>query len=222
MLKGIIFDMDGVISDSERLYVEVKNEVLGKFDIHDIPLEYHLQFVGTTHEYQWEHMSKRFHLEHVSTEEYLEVFYEVKNRVFEEEGVVPIEGALDFIARLKEHGYKLAIASSSTIDEIEMTLQRYGIRQQFDAITSGWEVEHGKPAPDIFLLAAKRLGLEPAECMVIEDSPNGAKGAIDGGIFCLGFRNAKFPLNDMKMADAVYEKHDEMTIERLEALFAGK
>ena len=213
MLKAVIFDMDGVISDSERLYVDVKNEALASLGIYDVPYEYHMQFIGTTHEYQWKVMSRDFHAEHISTEEYLEVLYATKDRIFREAGIAPIRGVLEFIDHVKKAGYPIAVASSSTIEEIREMLDSFGITQWFDALVSGWEVAHGKPAPDIFFEAARRMKMRPENCMVIEDSPNGAIGAKKAGMFCLGFSNMDFPMSDMKEADAVFKQYEDISVE---------
>lgn len=218
MLEAVIFDMDGVISDSERLYVGIKNEVLAHFGITDVPYEYHMQFMGTTHAHQWKVMRKDFHREDVPVDEYLELLYETKERVFTEAGVGPIRGVIDFIHDLKKSGYPIAVASSGTLEEITNMLSALGILEQFDALSSGWEVEHSKPAPDVFLNAAKKLGVAPENCIVIEDAPNGAIGAKAAGMYCLGFRNADFPMSDMKEADTVFERYADINVEYCENL----
>lgn len=220
MLKAIIFDMDGVISDSERLYVKVKDETLDILGIHDVPYEYHMQFIGTTHEYQWERMRRDFHAEEIPTQRYLDLLYETKDRIFEEDGVGPIKGAIEFIKAVKEAGYPIAVASSSTIGEITKMLDAFGITDWFDALVSGWEVENSKPAPDIFLEAARRIKVEPKHCMVIEDSPNGAIGAKEAGMFCLGFSNMDFPMSDMKEADAVFTQYEDISVEKCREFMA--
>lgn len=218
MLKAVIFDMDGVISDSERLYVGIKNEALAHFGIKDVPYEYHMQFMGTTHAHQWKVMRKDFHREDVSVEEYLDLLYKIKERVFNEAGVGPIHGVIEFIYALKDSGYPIAVASSGTLEEIRHMLKSLGILEQFDALSSGWEVEHSKPAPDVFLNAAQKLGIEPKDCIVIEDAPNGAIGAKAAGMYCLGFRNADFPMSDMKEADSVFERYTDISVSYCEKL----
>ena len=222
MLKGIIFDMDGVVSDSEKYYVTVKNLVLEHFGIYDVPYEYHMQFVGTTHAFQWEHMSKDFHREDVTVEEYLDYFYPFKDEFFAKQDIGPIRGVVDFIHALKEAGYPISIASSGTTEEITRMLNKFGILDQFDAIASGWECENSKPAPDVFALAAKKMGLEAKDCIVIEDSPNGAIGARAAGAYCLGFCNADFPICDMKNADSVFTQYQDISVEYLEKLMENR
>lgn len=218
MLKAVIFDMDGVISDSERLYVDIKRKTLETLGIYHIPDEYHMKFIGTTHEYQWNIMNKEFHIEHISAETYLETLYAIKDRVFRETSIGPIRGVVEFIDALKQAGYPLAVASSSTIREIKDMLDSLGIADRFDTLASGWEVEHGKPAPDIYLKASQGLGVEPEHCMVIEDAPNGAIGAKAAGMFCLGFSNMDYPMSNMKEADEVFTQYQDISVTYCENL----
>ncbi|HIT60122.1 MAG TPA: HAD family phosphatase [Candidatus Fimousia stercorigallinarum] len=218
MLEAVIFDMDGVISDSERFYVGIKNTVLAHFGITDVPYEYHMQFMGTTHADQWKVMSKDFHREDVSVEEYLELLYRIRQETFEKAGIQPVRGVVEFIRSLKQTGYPIAVASSGTRREIVSMLEKFGILELFDAVSSGWEVEHSKPAPDVFLNAADKLGIRPENCMVIEDAPNGAIGAKAAGMYCLGFRNADFPMSEMKEADHVFERYADISVEYCEHL----
>ncbi len=218
MLKGVIFDMDGVISDSERYYVDVKNDVLAHFGIYDVPYEYHMKFVGTTHAFQWNQMSKDFHKEHISVEEYLDYFYPYKEEYFAKKDIGAIRGVVDFINDVKAAGYPISVASSGTIDEIERMLKKLGLYEQFDAIASGWECKESKPAPDVYLLAAKKIGVEPESCLVIEDAPNGAIGAKAAGMYCLGFCNKDFPINEMRDAHSVFTQYEDISVEHLENL----
>ncbi len=218
MLKAIIFDMDGVISDSERYYVDVKNDVLAHFGIYDVPYEYHMQFVGTTHAFQWEHMSKDYHKEDITVQEYLDYFYPYKDAYFEKQNIGPIRGVVDFIHDVKAAGYPISVASSGTIEEIERMLKKLGLFECFDGIASGWECKESKPAPDVYLLAAEKIGVEPEHCLVIEDAPNGAIGAKAAGMYCLGFSNADFPMSKMEEADSVFTQYEDISIKYLENL----
>lgn len=218
MLEAVIFDMDGVISDSERFYVGIKDRVLAGFGIRNVPYDYHLQFMGTTHADQWKVMSKDFHREDITVDEYLDVLFKEKNETFAREGIQPIRGVTDFIHSLKKAGYPIAVASSGKRSEIKEMLERFHLSDQFDAISSGWEVEHSKPAPDVFLNAARKLGVQPEHCIVIEDAPNGAIGAKAAGMYCLGFRNADFPMSDMKEADCVFERYADIDVAYCEQL----
>ena len=91
-------------------------------------------------------------------------------------------GCREILHFFREHGYKIAMGSSSRITRIEGNLHQTGLRDAFDAIAGGDEVEHGKPEPDVFLLAASRLGVDPRDCYVFEDSPNGVRAGVKVGM----------------------------------------
>ena len=99
--------------------------------------------------------------------------------------LVPFPDAIAAAQALRAQGVPLAVASSSPRERLERTLGRAGLLDAFDVVVSGDEVEHGKPAPDMFLLAASRLGVEPETCVVIEDSPPGVQAGIAAGMFTL-------------------------------------
>jgi HAD superfamily hydrolase (TIGR01509 family) len=97
----------------------------------------------------------------------------------------PFDDAVDAARELRARGVPVAVASSSPRERLERTLGRAGLLDAFDVVVAGDEVEHGKPAPDMFLLAAARLGVRPATCIVIEDSPPGVQAGRAAGMFTL-------------------------------------
>jgi HAD superfamily hydrolase (TIGR01509 family) len=99
--------------------------------------------------------------------------------------LVVFDDAVEAARSLRSRGVPVAVASSSPRDRLSRTLERAGLLDAFDVVVSGDEVEHGKPAPDMFLLAASRLGVEPATCVVVEDSPPGVQAGVAAGMFTL-------------------------------------
>jgi HAD superfamily hydrolase (TIGR01509 family) len=99
--------------------------------------------------------------------------------------LVVFDDAVEAARSLRSRGVPVAVASSSPRDRLSRTLERAGLLDTFDVAVSGDEVEHGKPAPDMFLLAASRLGVEPAACVVVEDSPPGVQAGVAAGMFTL-------------------------------------
>jgi HAD superfamily hydrolase (TIGR01509 family) len=99
--------------------------------------------------------------------------------------LVPFPDAIAAARSLRAQGVPVAVASSSPRERLQRTLGRAGLLDAFDVVVSGDEVEHGKPAPDMFLLAASRLGVSPGTCVVIEDSPPGVQAGIAAGMFTL-------------------------------------
>jgi len=99
--------------------------------------------------------------------------------------LLPFDDAVGAARELRSRGVPVAVASSSPRERLERTLGRAGLLDAFDVVVAGDEVEHGKPAPDMFLLAAARLGVRPASCVVIEDSPPGVQAGHAAGMFTL-------------------------------------
>ncbi len=200
MLKAVIFDMDGVLVDSEAIFYEADKvllESLGK----EFDKEYYKQFVGTTCEYMWKKIIKDYDL-HLSVE-----YMDLEGRRIVSElltkygGFPDVPFAADFVKRLAGEDIKLAIASSSSKASIERNMDKMGIRNLFDIIVSGEEMERPKPYPDVFLAAAKMLDVKPFECIVIEDSHNGVLAAKAADMACIGYVNENSGNQDLSQAD---------------------
>jgi magnesium transporter len=131
---------------------------------------------------------------------------ENENGFFKEEnlryGDIPrIEGVNDTLAQLQSRGYRMAVASSSTQDYIELCTDRAGIAHFFDVRFSAERVKNTKPAPDVFLAAAEKMGAAPEDCVVVEDSTNGTLAAKAAGMRCIGFANPDSPGQCLDAAD---------------------
>jgi HAD superfamily hydrolase (TIGR01509 family) len=131
--------------------------------------------------------------------------------------LTPIEGSRELLEGL--HGrVRLALASSSSPEIIDLVVDRLAIRGFFDAVVSGQSVRRGKPDPDIFLRTAFLLGMDPSACVVIEDSANGVKAAAEAGMACVGFRSPNSHGQDLSGADLVVEDFGSLDMEKLEGL----
>lgn len=195
MLEAIIFDMDGVLIDSEYSYFEAKDSILKDEGI-TVPGSYHSKFMGTSYQYTWETMKAELGLKK-SAPVYIAEMIKRREEIIKRDGIKPIKGAKDFVKRLKTADAILAVASSSPLTEIEKSLTEIGIYTDFAIITSGEEVEHSKPAPDVYLLAAKRLGVTAKNCLAIEDSPNGSIAVKKAEMVGIGFANPDYPTLDL-------------------------
>ena len=118
-------------------------------------------------------------------------------------------------AWLKEHDIPTAVASSSPIEFIETNISNLGFNDYFQFLLSGNEVTNGKPAPDIYLAAAKRLNVMPQDCVVLEDSHNGVKAAKSAGMTCIGFQNPNSGIQDISMADTVIDSIKQIDVNQL-------
>ncbi len=178
-IKGVLFDMDGVILDTEKLYTRFWREAaqsLGFPMTHEMALG-----MRSLSREIGERQLKSYLGEEVDYQQVRNRRIEMMTAYINENGVElkpRIRELLDF---LKENGMKTSIATSSPLDRTKEYLSQVGLVDAFDELVSGHMVEHGKPAPDIYLYAASKLGLKPEECLVLEDSPTGLIAAYHAG-----------------------------------------
>ncbi len=144
---------------------------------------------------------------------------QIKEKVIEEEGFPMIEGVPELLKRLKDRGYRLAIASSSPIAYIRQVVTSLGINGYFDILVSGEQVKNPKPAPDVFLEAASQMGLTAEECLILEDSGNGCRAAKAAGIVCVAYFNPDSGKQDLSPADMVIEGYEEIDGSFLEKVY---
>ena len=176
-MRGAIFDMDGLLIDSERLWQQEFHAIAAERGI-TLADTFPNEVCGTGGKRTREVLARHFH-----TDDPESVLRECSARVHRlEEGGVPLKRGVEIIlAGLRAEGYRIAVASSSPMDMIRQNLQLDGIEGYFDVLTTGREVALGKPAPDVFLLAAERLGIPPEECWVFEDSLSGVEAGWRAG-----------------------------------------
>lgn len=218
MLESVIFDMDGVIIDSEPLH-DKKNQVLYKELGIEVPLELQYSFTGTSHIRKWTTLKKMFGLsqdidELIAMDRDMGYEYTKRNIGF----MKPIDGIKSLIEDLRMNDIKLAVASSSPMDMIQMVLSSFKLESYFDKLVTADYVKKSKPEPDIFLYAAKQLGTDPADCIVIEDSGNGVRAAKKAGMKCIGYRNINSGKQDLSMADMVVDSLMELDYKKLTAV----
>lgn len=211
--QAIIFDKDGVIADSEYCNVMAKHLQLKQAGV-TVDWHYHDQFLGTTHEYMWTTMKEEFQLPE-EVDFYIQQWAEVRKELIEKNGMKAIPGSIDLIKRIKEEGIPIAVASSSNVADIESDLQALGISGIFDAVISGEHCQKGKPDPEIFLKAAKALGIEPKNCIVVEDSTSGVEAAKAAGMKCIGYANPDAVKQDIHLADEIVTDFDKLTVDYL-------
>lgn len=218
MIEGVIFDLDGVIIDSEPLHNE-KNKVLYKELGITIPDELTCSFTGSTHIRKWTTLKKMFNLNQ-SVDELIkmdrDMGYEFTRRNI---GLMkPIDGIEGLLKDLHKNKIKTAVASCSPLDIIRLVLNSFGIEKFFDEVVSSDFVKKGKPEPDIFLYAADKLHTNPDKCIVVEDSGNGVKAAKKAKMKCLGYRNLNSGNQDLSMADMVVDSFVGLNYKKLEAM----
>ena len=151
MEKVMIFDMDGVIVDSEYTFLESKTQILLDEGI-DTDVTYQYQFMGTTFDFMWQYMKKDLNLKK-EVSDYIADMNDRRDVMMARDGIRPIKGTQDFIHWLFDNGYRLAVASSSPKHEIIRNLEELGLSDCFEIKVSGEEVAHSKPEPDVYLLS---------------------------------------------------------------------
>lgn len=201
--KALIFDLDGVIVNSQDLYENLLRIFLCDLGLNDIDFK---SLIGMTTAGALSHIS----ITHVLpgtisdlTKDFQKIYQESFKKSLSEENM--IEGVKQFIIRLATANVRLAVASSASRAKIDMVLTKFGLSQYFDSIVSGYEVMESKPSPDVFIQTALNLNIQPTDCIVIEDSTNGIIGAKTAGMFCIGFRNHNSGNQDLTGADCVIE-----------------
>ena len=211
MIEVVVFDMDGVIVDSEQVWDDVR-EQLAK----ERGGRWHGGAQAAMMGMSSPEWSAYMHDEIGLPESPEEINIEVVERMLERyrERLPLIDGAVDAVRRLAAE-FRLGVASSSNRPLIETVLERAGVAQLFDAVVSSEEVDRGKPAPDVYLAAMLRLGAEPAATAAIEDSSNGIRAAHAAGMRVIALPNAHYPPapDALALADAVVASPAELTPE---------
>ncbi len=181
-----IFDLDGVLLDSEPLHVEATNQVLQRFG-HKLTVEENARFMGLADREYWEALLEHFGLKGVDPVPLAREKARVYTALIQERPLQPFPGVRETLEGLARAGWRMAVASSSRREDIEIILRRLGIRVFFQAVVSGEEVPRSKPDPAIFLEAARRLNCDPGACVVVEDSLNGIQAALRAGMRVVAF-----------------------------------
>lgn len=184
--KAVIFDMDGVLVNSEPFYVKVEQQMFKKVGA-KVTAEEHINYQGTATDWMWK-IVKRKHGLLQTVEELVEMTNAVVTPYFRNlEKIEPMPGVKEFIEKLSNDAFLLALASSSYPEVIKIILEKTGLEEYFQVMVDSQQAGASKPEPDIFLLAAKKLGVPPEKCLVIEDSKNGIEAAIRAGMDCIAF-----------------------------------
>jgi HAD superfamily hydrolase (TIGR01509 family) len=176
----VIFDCDGILVDTETIANEVLSDFMKKIGLDFSPLECHHRFTGTAMDTIKEE-AERLSGEKLPDDWAAQV--RQADLVAFEAGIEPIPGILDVVAHLKAEGIPFCVGSSGRYEKMQMTLGSSGLWETFkDVLYSAQDCKMGKPAPDIFLYAAKGMGFKPEQCVVIEDSIAGIKAAKAAGM----------------------------------------
>lgn len=219
MLKAVIFDMDGVLIDSEPDHYRIEDELFKKLGI-KVDYDEHESFCGTTTYYMWGAVKEKYNLKESVTElvkadrtsytKYLNDF---------PQKIRAIDGVKELIQKLYENDIIMAVASSSPVDVVKTVINTLNLDKYFKVLVNGDEVKNSKPAPDIFLAAAKKIDVKPFECLVVEDSENGVEAAKKAKMKCMGYRNIHSGRQNLSDADIIAESFNDVSFDDIKKLF---
>ena len=225
MLKAVIFDFDGVITDSEALHFRAFNRILAQFGVELTTRDYYQKYLGLTDKDCYETLIAEGILKIPA--ESVDHLLAQKKKVYAvlaaTEGQI-IDGVRPFLAMLAGHEVTMAVCSGALLSEIELILERAGLRPYFGVIISADQVSRGKPYPEGFLLTLRKLNetigsVRADQCVVVEDSHWGLTAAMAAGMHTIAVTNS-YPAEQLAMAERTVERLDELGISDLQGLCA--
>ncbi|MEZ4803510.1 MAG: HAD-IA family hydrolase [Gelidibacter sp.] len=219
MLKSVLFDMDGVIVDTEPLHYKAYYRMFDDVNI-QVSDKLYASFTGQTTLSICKQLCQRFKLS-VGPETLVDIKRDHFKHLFDTDTSLGLmDGVLELIQDYHQHGLRLVLASSASLQNINAIFERFDLNHYFVAKLSGAELKASKPNPEIFELAAHAAHCKPEECMVIEDSTNGIKAAKAAGIFCVGFDSLHSHDQDYSLADVVVNDFKDIAFEKIKEVFA--
>ena len=206
MFRAVIFDMDGVVIDSEESHILSEKKAFSKYGI-KIKSNELREYSGTTAKYMFSMLIEKYNLDAVPDD----ILNEKNKWIYDyvKEKAVLFRGFSELVRELKRMKVKTALASSSPKKLVEFVVKNYNLRSVFNAVVSGDDVAKSKPDPEIFLLAARLLGIKPEDCAVIEDAVTGVVSAKSAGMYCIAVTNT-FPKEKLKIADLIIRSLEEL------------
>lgn len=205
-IKAVLFDMDGVIFDTEREYLKEWNKIFEKYG-YEMKKEIYVSVMGRGRKKVKEIFKENFGNDLPIEKMYIEKDKMLKEAI--ENNKVPLkQGALELLEFLKKNGYKTALATSAKKDRVKSQVTHAKINNLFDAIVCADDIVNSKPDPEIFLKAAEKVNIKPENCIVIEDSEAGIRAAFNAGMIA-------FHVKDLKEADESIIKYCDKNFENL-------
>lgn len=199
--KAVIFDMDGVLIDSQHLHYETDMAVLKKAgypaEMADV-----VPYTGIANPERWPKYREALRLE-ATAEDLIKWQTEMIVEVFKNSEMVALPGIPELLEYIANKSIPIAVGSASQPELINLVLTKLDIARYFSAVVSCEDVSRGKPAPDVFLRAAEKLGADPSHCVVIEDAPVGVQAAKNAGMTCIAYRSPHTHGQDFSLADHV-------------------
>ncbi|MDA0270587.1 MAG: HAD family phosphatase [Chloroflexi bacterium] len=200
-IDAVIFDLDGVLADTEIIWFEAMRALLAPAEF---TWEQNLHLVGSTSEFTTEWIRTEFQRTE-SPADLERIIGAAVNEHVERVTLEPMAGATELVEGLRSRGLPVAVASQSSPRWVERTLRQIGLLPAFEFFVTASEVPRGKPAPDIYLHAAARIGVAPERCLAIEDSSHGIESAHAAGFSVVQIRHGVAPSPPQERAHAIIE-----------------
>lgn len=212
MSKAVIFDMDGVMIDSEVYWNHDESSLFKKW-FHRWTEDDHKALIGLNIYDTYEHLTRHYGLKKTK-EDYLKEVKAIADVIYASKANL-VDGLIPLLQSLKAENSLVGLASSSLRVWIDSILSRFELRPYFKMTLSAEEIDGaGKPAPDIYIEAAKQLNTNPKDCVVIEDSRNGVLAGKAAGMTVIGFRNGFNETQDLSQADHIIHGLKEFDLQK--------
>ena len=217
-LKAVLFDMDGVIVDTEPLHRKAYFKMFDDLGI-EVSEDYYVTFTGSSTQSVMERLKEKFNLNQ-SWQDLAKIKRTYFKHYFDNDPDFDLlPGVRSLIEHYFENNIKLVLASSAHMNTINWVFEKFGLEKYFVGKISGADLKESKPHPEIFILASK-IAEEPKEnCMVIEDSTNGIEAAFRAGIFCSAYRSEHSVGQDYQKANLVVSDFSELEVEKISNYF---
>jgi len=210
LLKAVLFDHDGTLVDSEGAHWKIWQEVLQQHRIGLTESDYKAHYAGIPTPANAQALVARHALD-VSPTALAQQKNDATRRYLGRTAFPLMPHALQAIDAFHRQGAKLAVVTGAGPDGIQATLHAYGLAERFSTIVTGDDVRNSKPAPDCYLLALKKLGLQAEECIALEDTEHGVRAAAAAGIACCGVKNAFSETHDFSLAAETFGNLQDAT-----------
>lgn len=211
-MKTVIFDMDGVIVDSQRQWHKLEHHFLE--DLLPDWKKVRAELTGLSIQDEYIYLRERYDLS-IELEDYIKEYDKMAQVIYGERCSLT-EGCEEFLIALRNENFTIALASSSPCRWISIVLDRFNLRKFFVRVVGSDEVDgRGKPSPDIYLYTARQIYAYPMQCIAIEDSKNGVLAAKEAGMHCIGLLNGYNKERDLLQADMVAHSFYDITMTKL-------
>lgn len=208
-MKAIIFDMDGVLVDSEPHHVKIEKKLFAKLGL-DITDDEHNTYMGKATDVMWKEIISDKKLDFDSKELVEQTIVESKQHFLSQDGLVPMSGLVAVLEKFRKIGIPMAVASSSGQEIIDILLNITDLKKYFSHTVSSELIGGSKPEPDIFLHTAALLAVKPEDCIVIEDSTNGIRAAKSADMYCVAYNGVSNNMQDQSLADEQINDYSEL------------